>query len=288
MSEPENPAERTQQLPPFTQRLSDSGQLPPVGGHHPGQYPGQFPGQHQQPGPGYPQSGGQPQLPHNGYLPQPGGLDQFFGPAAQAPTQRTRPAPAKRNRGLVLTLQILGLAVVALLAGSLWVACSPTATTAKKATTTAPTGPASASAFTYQEQAQQHDIDCKANSYGKVSDSFATQPCQGLTRWLYTTTSQSGDKIVVALSKVQMADPASAAALQTLSAQEGTGNIGYLVHNGFAVPAGPNRLGKDSGYASNVQGTIVTIAESAFLETDRSDPTLLKQVSSDAITSQGK
>lgn len=283
MSEPENPAERTQQLPPFHQRLSDSGQLPSVAGHHPGQYPGQ----HQQPGPGYPPPGGQPP-PQGGYPPPPGGLDQFFGPASQAPTQRTRPAPAKRNRGLVLTLQILGLAVVALLAGSLWVACSPTAAHTTKATTTAPSGPPTASAFAYQEQGQQHDTDCKANSYGKVSDSFAAQPCQGLTRWLYTTTSQSGEKIVVALSKVQMADAAAATNLQTLSAQEGTGNIGYLVHNGFAVPAGPNRLGKDSGYASAVQGSTVVIAESAFLETDRSDPTLLKQVSSDAITSQGK
>lgn len=216
-------------------------------------------------------------------------MEQFFGPQPDAPTQRTRPAPKRRNRGLMLTLQILGLAVVALLAGSLWVACSPSASHTKKATTTAPAGPAATGpAFAFQEQAQQHDTDCKANSYGKVTDFFAGQQCQGMTRWLYTTTSQGGDKIVIALSKVQMADAGSAATLKTLSEQDGTGNVGYLMHNGFAVPASPNKLGKDSGYASTVEGSTVVIAESAFLDSDRSDDTLLKQVSSAAITSAGK
>lgn len=188
----------------------------------------------------------------------------------------------------MITLQVLGLAVVALLAGSMWVACGPSASQ-QKATTAAttpqqPSGPK----FTFQQQAEQRDTDCKANSYGKVTDYFDGHACQALTRWIYTTTGSDGARIVTAMSRVQMADAGSAAELKSLTDGDGTGNVGYLTHNGLPLPAGPDRFGKPAGYSSAVAGTAVLIAESASLDRDGTDIALLKEVSAEAITSAGK
>jgi hypothetical protein len=118
----------------------------------------------------------------------------------------------------------------------------------------------------YTLQAVQVDDTCVGHSYGQTADFFATTNCTGVSRALYSA-ELDGGPVVVSVSRVQMADPATARQLQSLTDQNGSGNISDLLREGVRYTGSPSEL-SGAEYASALNGSTVTIVESAWVEPD--------------------
>jgi hypothetical protein len=203
-------------------------------------------------------------------------------PAATAPPvwQPTapvsgRPAPPPRTRSgtrtALLVAGILGLVVLLGVGGLLLLrdggnggpsggsggAAAPTAET--------PTGPQvgdveTVDGVSYRLEAARADATCVGHGYGEVGDFFAGTDCTGLARALYSA-QLDGRPVVVSVSRVRMADTATARSLQQLTDRNGTGNVSDLLREGFTYSGGPPKLGATREYASKPGGAVVTIVE---------------------------
>src|SRR5699024_4754008 len=122
--------------------------------------------------------------------------------------------------------------------------------------------------------------ECAANSYGTVKEWFTRNPCEQLARGLFIT-QIDGERALVSVSAVLMSEPNEAQQLKITTDSDGTGNVADLVRDGTArLPEAPNVAG--GAYDSAVEGTEVTIVESAFFG-DHEDGELLARISADAI-----
>jgi hypothetical protein len=136
-------------------------------------------------------------------------------------------------------------------------------------TSTTPAGPQVGSVqqvagVDYTLQAAQVDHTCVGHSYGQTADFFATTDCTGVSRALYSA-ELDGGPVVVSVSRVRMADAATARKLQSLTDRNGSGNISDLLREGVRYTGSPDRL-RNAEYASALNGSTVTIVESAWVD----------------------
>ncbi|SDM92703.1 hypothetical protein [Allokutzneria albata] len=202
-------------------------------------------------------------------------------PVAEPPAQDP-PSPADRLAGLVADRSRKGwlikggaLAGVALLSGTLWSATDRTVT----GTASLPPDPPQ---LVYEEHVQVKDEDCAAHAYDDTQKFFQKNPCKNMVRRLFATKAKDGAPVVVSLAVVEMHTPQAAAELEKLTSSNNTGNVNDLIRENHNVPGGPARF-NEAGYASEVQGKKVLIAESEFYAYSRKDVDLLREVSKDTL-----
>jgi hypothetical protein len=118
----------------------------------------------------------------------------------------------------------------------------------------------------YTLEAVQVDDTCVGHSYGDTANFFATTNCTGVSRALYSARLDGGP-VVVSVSRVEMADPATARQLQALTDRNGSGNISDLLREGVRYTGSPDKL-SSAEYASALNGSTVTIVESAWVNSD--------------------
>ena len=187
---------------------------------------------------------------------------------------------AERGPGRrALLMALAGVVVLALLAVGGWVilggGTAGGGTTDAGATTAAPTsaGPEKGAVqevggVTYTVEAVQVDESCLGHAYGDTADFFADNDCTGLSRALYSA-EIGGEPVVLSVSRVRLADAATARALRSLTDTNGSGNVSDLLREGVRYTGSPAEL-SGAEYASAVSGTTVTIVESAWVEDDAS------------------
>lgn len=194
----------------------------------------------------------------------------------------TTPAAPARPAGPRAALAGLGLVLVAVVSGLVWwgiradhrVRGQPEPVQASEDLLTS-------GEFTYAEVAGPHiATDCAANSYGEIAEWFADYPCERLVRGLFTTQVDEG-RALVSVARVVMPEPNAAQQLKLSTDTDGTGNVADLIRDGTArLPGAPKVAG--GAYASAIDGTEVTIVESAFFRGyDNKD--LLARISADAL-----
>jgi hypothetical protein len=115
-------------------------------------------------------------------------------------------------------------------------------------------------------EAVDSEKTCVGHAYGDTAAFFADTDCTGLSRALYST-DVAGAPVVVAVSRVRMADAASARSLRSLTDRNGSGNVSDLLREGVRYTGSPSEL-SSAEYASAVSGTTVTIVESAWVNAD--------------------
>lgn len=194
--------------------------------------------------------------------------------------------PDRRNK---LLLQGLGLVGVAVLSGLVFWAVQPSpvpgvaeprsdsqASAGGKYSFTRVAGPAT-------------DADCAKHAFSKTQTFLQQHPCTQLVRSLYSTTLSDGTTAVVSLADVKMPGHDLAEQLRQLTNTDKTGNVYDLLHDGgVATPNMPttNQL-QDGGYSSATNGSVTTIALSAFVGAHQ-DKAELKDISTDALKLAGK
>jgi len=119
---------------------------------------------------------------------------------------------------------------------------------------------------TFTVEAVQTDDSCLGHAYGNTADFFADNDCTGLSRALYST-EVDGESVVVSVSRVRLADAATARNLRSLTDANGSGNVSDLLREGVRYTGSPAELA-GAEYASAVSGTTVTIVESAWVDED--------------------
>jgi hypothetical protein len=130
-------------------------------------------------------------------------------------------------------------------------------------------------------QATRVDKTCIGHAYGAVAQFLTTNDCAGLARALFSA-QVDGKPVVVAVSRVHMRDSGGAASLRTLADRDGTGNLSDLLREGVRYTGGPDRLAA-SQYASAVDGSTVTIVESASVGPAAVSPARLGAVASSGL-----
>ena len=73
-----------------------------------------------------------------------------------------------------------------------------------------------------------------------------------------------GRAVVVSVAAVDMIDEQGADALRALADTDGSGNVNDLLREGVRYPGGPVGL-SGAEYASAVEGSVVTIVETAWV-----------------------
>jgi hypothetical protein len=115
-------------------------------------------------------------------------------------------------------------------------------------------------------EAVDSENTCVGHAYGDTAAFFAETDCTGLSRALYST-DIGGEPVVLAVSRVRMADAASARNLRSLTDRNGSGNVSDLLREGVRYTGSPSEL-SDAEYSSAVSGTTVTIVESSWVNQD--------------------
>jgi hypothetical protein len=202
-----------------------------------------------------------------------------FSPGAgdTAPLQRVDAGGPQTKPAVGYLLKGAGLVAVAVVSGLLWwlvrhetpqAVAQPPAQNGEFAFTIA-NGP-------------QVSTNCEENAYDKTKTFFADNPCQRLSRALYTTTS-GGAKALVSVVLVTMPDAASANQLKALTDKDGTGNVNDLIKDGTAKIDGAPKIYKSQAqYDSRVNGSEVTIVMTDFFA-NHQDKALLQRIAFDAL-----
>ncbi len=202
-------------------------------------------------------------------------------PLGAVPPQPRPPAPgppARDTRSLLL--RGAGLVAIAVVAGLLWFLIRHDSTP-DEPVAQPPSPSTGAYQFTKVAGPERSD-DCPATSYGKTKEFFQDNPCQSLVRALYTTET-GGQKALVSVVVVGMPDSSKAKALKALTEQDGTGNVTDLVRDKtFAGTGTPSVSGKNSAYASKVDGTNTVIVLADFYE-KHTDKALIEKIADDAL-----
>ena len=118
----------------------------------------------------------------------------------------------------------------------------------------------------FTAEAVDTEPTCVGHAYGDTAGFFADSDCTGLSRALYST-QVGGQPVVVAVSRVQLADAATARNLRALTDRNGSGNVSDLLREGVRYTGSPSKL-SGAEYASAVSGTTVTIVETAWVKDD--------------------
>ena len=122
--------------------------------------------------------------------------------------------------------------------------------------------------------------DCAAHAYGAIKDYLSAHPCTGMKRAIFLTT-VDGKQAVVSLAEVTMPDADTAATLKATADTDGTGNVNDLLRESAPSAGLPSKeVLADSEYASSVDGTVVRIAQAAFV--DGAKPTAKVDAAADA------
>jgi hypothetical protein len=116
---------------------------------------------------------------------------------------------------------------------------------------------------TFVLQQVRTEDTCTGNAYGAVADFFEQSDCAGLSRALYST-DVGGRAVVVSVAAVDMGDAPGARALRALADRNGSGNVSDLLREGVRYAGGPTEL-SHAEYASTVEGSVVTIVETAWV-----------------------
>ncbi|APU13907.1 hypothetical protein UA75_09185 [Actinoalloteichus sp. GBA129-24] len=269
------------------------GQTPPPGTPAQG-----VPGQAMQAGtPGFGmQAGGPP--PHGGQAPgQAGGAPG--GPNPPRPNRRPpagRPpakAPDTKNKTADYLMKGLGLVLVAVLSGTIYVLMQPRpeadgpglGSGGSGEPSTAPSEQAEELPYTFAEvpdaKRSFSGVDCAVHSYGQVQNFLEENRCDRLTQVLYTTEHEGAD-VVVSLVTVTFEEEQTAEDLNELTTRTGTGNINDLMTEGVLADGGPESLHPEAGYYSERRGDTLIISESAFFD-KRSDKPNLDEICAEAV-----
>lgn len=202
-------------------------------------------------------------------------------PLGAVPPQPRPPAPgppARDTRSLLL--RGAGLVAIAVVSGLLWFLIRHDSTP-DEPVAQPPAQNTGAYQFT-KVAGPVSSNDCGANSYGDTQKFFQDSPCDSLVRALYTTES-GGHKALVSVVLVGMPDSTKAKALKSLTEKDGTGNVTDLVRDKtFAGTGTPSVSGKNSAYASKVNGTNTTIVLADFYE-KHTDKKLIEAIADDAL-----
>jgi hypothetical protein len=170
------------------------------------------------------------------------------------------------SQALAWTLRIAGLVAVAVISGFVWWYIrnedpdgEPTGSGGGE-TQQQSTGEYE---FTAELDTAKVDDDCSQHAYGTTQEFFRDNPCDRLTRSAFTTT--VGERtIYVSVSVVEFGDAGPAGELQTLTQEDGTGNVNDLVREQVVDAGGLTTLSARGGYASEVQGNRITIVEADY------------------------
>jgi len=202
-------------------------------------------------------------------------------PLGAVPPQPRPPAPgppARDTRSLLL--RGAGLVAIAVVSGLLWFLIRHDSTP-DKPVAQPPAQNTGQFKFTLVAGPEK-STDCVAKSFDDTQDFFKDNPCQSLVRALYTTES-GGAKALVSVVVVGMPDSAKAKALKALTEKDGTGNVNDMVRDKtFAASGTPSVSGKDSAYASKVEGTNTTIVLADFYAKHK-DKDLIEKIADDAL-----
>ena len=141
------------------------------------------------------------------------------------------------------------------------------------------------SGVTYTLEAAETDVTCIGHAYGDTADYFADNDCTGLSRALYSA-EVAGEPVVVSVTRVRLADAATARDLRSLTDRNGSGNVSDLLREGVRYTGSPAEL-SGAEYASAVSGTTVTIVEAAWVAEDAEGSSAdIDQVAADALALQ--
>jgi hypothetical protein len=205
---------------------------------------------------------------------------------------RRRPPAARRRLVLLCAAAVLASVVlVGLLVGLLTddddgAAAQETPVASSPPATPTPAGPTPGTRTvidgrTFVLREVQVDDTCVGNSYGDVADFFEAGDCTGLTRALWST-DIDGRPVVVSVSAVDMADAAGARDLRALADRNGSGNVSDLLREGVRYPGSPEEL-SGAEYASAVDGSVVTIVETAWVRPGAGRPAGIDEVAGDSL-----
>ncbi|SDK06029.1 hypothetical protein SAMN04487820_10453 [Actinopolyspora mzabensis] len=174
------------------------------------------------------------------------------------------------------------LCAVSVVSGLLWVVIKPSAPPAPSDdSTTDPGKPRTA--YDFAPGLSDEPANCAEHSTGKISDFFADHPCEHLTRALYTTQLENGEKVLTSVVTVRMPDAESAEQLERMATRNATGNIEDLVTAGRDLPEKYPSLSHDYGYDSKQRQRLVVIGESSYFGRSDSDDGRLKNVTTEAL-----
>ncbi|WP_243793082.1 hypothetical protein [Saccharopolyspora gloriosae] len=220
------------------------------------------------------------------------GLNQRGHPSTsrQEPVRPAAPASATGGSGLGGTsitpsgwaLRGLVLFGVAVVSGLLWLLIKP-ADPADEAQDSPTPGPQTQHQFNLElrEEGQQ---GCANVSTRKIKEFFGSHRCEHLTRALYTTSLPDGQRVLTSVVTIRMADSETAAQLNELVTQDGTGNVMDLVSAGRDLPDDFPGLSSDVGYYSEQQDRLVVVGESGyFSQVDDYEDQRLTEVTRDAL-----
>ena len=199
------------------------------------------------------------------------------GPAQAAHYDR-EPEPERRVSPAGWLGRGLALVAVAVASGALWLAVKPGGQDDSQQAQ----GPTTKNQFA-SVMTVNGDQGCAQVSEGKIKKFFAKHPCQHLTRALYTTQLPNGQKVLTSVNTVLMSDPNAAAQLNSTATSDHTGNIKDLVDQRAPGTEHYPKL-DDNGYASQTQGAMVAIGDSAYFgeKTSDKDPQLT-EITKDAL-----
>ncbi|SFP61131.1 hypothetical protein SAMN05660464_3678 [Geodermatophilus dictyosporus] len=192
----------------------------------------------------------------------------LVGPRRRSPAARRRLALLTAGSAAVVVAVVAG--VVGLTGGDDDASAADTgpavASTSPAARTPVPPQPGDRSVVGgrgYVLQQVLTEDTCTGNAYGDVADFFESGDCAGLSRALWST-DVDGRAVVVSVAAVDMGDDAGARALRALADRDGSGNVSDLLREGIGYPGGPAGL-SGAEYASAVEGSVVTIVETAWV-----------------------
>jgi hypothetical protein len=205
---------------------------------------------------------------------------------------RRRPAAARRRLVLLSVAAVLAAVVlVGLLVGLLTDDDDGAAAQETPVTSSAPAPPTTAGPTpgtrtviegrTFVLREVRADDTCVGNSYGEVASFFEAGDCTGLTRALWST-DVDGRPVVVSVSTVEMGETAGARDLRALADRNGSGNVSDLLREGVRYPGAPEEL-SGAEYASAVDGSEVTIVETAWARPGEGRAADLDEVAGDSV-----
>ncbi|MGJ7906164.1 hypothetical protein ACOQFL_06750 [Actinopolyspora sp. H202] len=177
---------------------------------------------------------------------------------------------------------MLLLCAVSVVSGLLWVMLKPSAPPNTSEDSTQDAGKPR-TAYDFESRLSDKPANCAEHSTGKISEFFADHPCEHLTRALYTTQLDNGERVLTSVVTVRMPDAESAEQLERMATRNATGNIEDLVTAGRDLPEKYPSLSHDYGYDSTQRQRLVVIGESSYFGRSDSDDGRLKSVTTEAL-----
>lgn len=205
--------------------------------------------------------------------------------------RRPRQGPKPRAKGVDYALKGLGLLGIAVVSGLLWFLIRNNPAPQHQADP--PADPAPTGKYQFDPfQPASSVTDCAAHATGAVMNYLRGSPCTSLTRSLYTTSLDNGQKVATSVAVVQMDSQNTAEGLKSVSDKDESGHVKDLIEENIAtIPGGPSSL-QNAGYECSVKGDKVIIVMTEYADNSMDNTgyfnqdghgDTLKGVSTDAI-----